>query len=923
MTEFNSKPPLITRFLHIGPALSDFNSIVPITTTSNGSNSTTTNSNQTPTATSSKPVPVRIPTVCSAFNSQENKLLDQAWERLSESQKRRARKHYRRSTATTNLSKSGKNYVSTEGPGVEEETSPASTVKSGGDSSTPETSTEEDLLDKLNLILAPSDSQPSDTYPPQDEISVLIAEDTPPIDESEEEEEEDLVLNLALDDEPYIVPVGLDSMFTVDVRHLKLSPAFWHGPSINVFRGEWFYASSSKSKYYPCEPELCEELEEAYDHIRPWDSSYADEIRSALQIGTEAEDKLKFHLPSYNHDVIFQSPSHGRIYSTAVSSQLSKKLLTNFFGSISRQQTQYSGGTVVVRGWNNIRRWNNAASEQRDMAKSEDLPVQNKSASGNNTTADMLEEEGQEDEAMGEVTQLVLVIHGIGQKLAQSYETFDFVHACNQLRLECNKVTQSDPRMPKLLQKRRIQLIPIRWRHSLNFEMEGFDDNDSGTEQSEEEGGSTNKFTMQDIQVKGSINFIREVITGLVLDVPLYMSPKQHRLMTEAVKEQANKVYQLFCRRNSYYTGKKVSIIAHSLGAALTVDILSLQPTEVPRNSSHHHIDRDGDSCMNERDAHQERSEDQWESQKDLQFCFGTETVFLVGSPVSLSACHWMTSNTLQQVAFFFHLHRAQLIARLPPKKAFNPSSEWKRKKRIATDEVGRYGCLAAEKIYNVYISTDPVAYCEFDQKFIFFSTPLEQPLMIMKRYAKQIRPIDVNSMTQKLLTLFESRTTINEKRTIKHMGSLASISSLILKRSSWFRSPNPDPKLDTPATEDPVMDNNGVEEADSVLERQVDRKRTISKTSSNQHRSVSEMVNVKKRRGDVSDAQLRFEALNPTGCVDFVIPSLGMNQYLDMVTAHAAYWSEPRFAKFVLTQLFGDWDLLKKVGDLERGDIE
>lgn len=44
--------------------------------------------------------------------------------------------------------------------------------------------------------------------------------DTIQSSEDELDDEEDLVLNLTLDEKPYIVPVGLDSLFTVG-KYLK------------------------------------------------------------------------------------------------------------------------------------------------------------------------------------------------------------------------------------------------------------------------------------------------------------------------------------------------------------------------------------------------------------------------------------------------------------------------------------------------------------------------------------------------------------------------------------------------------------------------------------------------------------------------------------------------------------------------------
>lgn len=50
------------------------------------------------------------------------------------------------------------------------------------------------------------------------------------------------------------------------------------------------------------------------------------------------------------------------------------------------------------------------------------------------------------------------------------------------------------------------------------------------------------------------------------------------------------------------------------------------------------------------------------------------------------------------------------------------------------------------------------------------------------------------------------------------------------------------------------------------------------------------------------------FRALNPHGCIDFIYDSGGMNQYLDMLSAHVSYWTSKSFATFVLTQLFSDF---------------
>lgn len=48
-----------------------------------------------------------------------------------------------------------------------------------------------------------------------------------------------------------------------------------------------------------------------------------------------------------------------------------------------------------------------------------------------------------------------------------------------------------------------------------------------------------------------------------------------------------------------------------------------------------------------------------------------------------------------------------------------------------------------------------------------------------------------------------------------------------------------------------------------------------------------------------------RFAALNPRGGIDFYLPSSSVNDYLDMITAHGNYWSDPNFAAFLLAETF------------------
>ncbi|KDE07713.1 hypothetical protein MVLG_01987 [Microbotryum lychnidis-dioicae p1A1 Lamole] len=297
---------------------------------------------------------------------------------------------------------------------------------------------------------------------------------------------------------------------------------------------------------------------------------------------------------------------------------------------------------------------------------------------------------GDEQGGVGEVDELVLVCHGIGQKLAGKYESFSFVHACNHFRTACTNLSASNLLAP-LLSKKRAQFIPLLWRTDLSFDDDAEDLGDSADEH------LRNQFSLDDIEIKGSIPLLRQVVSGLVLDVPFYLSHHKGKMLKAVVKE-ANRIYRLFCMRNPGFAarGGKISIIGHSLGSALCADILSTQPTYVKPLSEMSNAEKYSES----------------------QFVFDTRLFILVGSPL----------------AFFLHLGQGQLIARRGRARTQNVGRD------IALDRAGRYGCMAIDAVYNVYHETDPVA-------FALNAT-------VDREYAKLIKPIAIPSTNS---TLFEN----------------------------------------------------------------------------------------------------------------------------------------------------------------------
>ncbi|QIW99694.1 hypothetical protein AMS68_005212 [Peltaster fructicola] len=264
------------------------------------------------------------------------------------------------------------------------------------------------------------------------------------------------------------------------------------------------------------------------------------------------------------------------------------------------------------------------------------------------------------------VTDLVLVIHGIGQKLSQRMEAWHFTHAINAFRREVNvEVGTKECKARFRRDMGSIMVLPVNWRHTLSFEEGGYRNEDP----------AVNEFTLADI-TPDTLPSVRNIVSDVMLDVPYYMSQHQSKMIAAVVKE-ANRVYRLWCTNNPGFAEHgRVHIIGHSLGSVMSVEILSRQPTKLPQHLA------DPVTLSTESIA-------------DIDhFLFNTHNLFLAGSPAG----------------FFLLLKKAQLLPRIDSSSAAaldDPSS-------LTLDicgKQGQYGCIAVENIYNLINGYDPVAY--------------------------------------------------------------------------------------------------------------------------------------------------------------------------------------------------------------------
>ena len=179
---------------------------------------------------------------------------------------------------------------------------------------------------------------------------------------------------------------------------------------------------------------------------------------------------------------------------------------------------------------------------------------------------------------------------------------------------------------------------------------------------------SKNQFTLKDITAE-SIPAVRNLISDVMLDIPYYLSHHKKQMIAAVIKE-ANRIYRLWIKNNPGFEKKgRVHLIAHSLGSVMALDILSKQPTSLPKEIS----------LMSGR-------------ARDDIFEFDTTNLFFCGSPAG----------------FFLLLNTAPL---LPRKGRNKPGTDGEDISAGVVGEADTYGCLAVDNLYNVMHYNDPIAY--------------------------------------------------------------------------------------------------------------------------------------------------------------------------------------------------------------------
>ncbi|KAI1248024.1 hypothetical protein MGN70_010272 [Eutypa lata] len=462
----------------------------------------------------------------------------------------------------------------------------------------------------------------------------------------------------------------------------------------------------------PIDPAVANQLEAGYRELKPHTETWADELRSAIEVGPLGEEKVSHPLwpketkpssrgrteskeppisnnpfcaarcfrgeaaaegtllPTSNEDSTASVPAHKKfeqyhvIYKDSTTAFLLKPSLrpSAYYGRrpVAKITKGLTIGIPVVRGFDYEAWMRKHQKRQTQQQYYQQYGVNREN--GTQRSRENVCPACEAEEARSQVTDLVLVIHGIGQKLAEKVETYHFTHAVNTFRRAINLELRTEPVKAVLRDGQNgIMVLPINWRQNLSFE--------EGGPMKEEDKDNYNPqgFGLKDIEPK-TIPAVRSMISDVMFDIPFYMSHHKPK-MVAAVVSEANRVYRLWCQNNPGFLERgRVHVIAHSLGSVMAMEVLSRQPTLAP-------------PLQLEKPLHLDHFE------------FDTKNLFLLGSPA----------------AFFLLLERGALMPRRGRRKPGADPADTVSGSVVGN--AGLFGCIAVDNIYNVLAREDAVAY--------------------------------------------------------------------------------------------------------------------------------------------------------------------------------------------------------------------
>lgn len=278
----------------------------------------------------------------------------------------------------------------------------------------------------------------------------------------------------------------LGNLYEVDLASRTCTSVYWPGEIYIVTRGTWFY-------------DTWQPLDEDYSRLIEPVHLTLFKGKKCIDFSGDSTCKALHSEPFSEFNVDWYSPQEVYLYSQGTPS----KIVRSFTQKLG--YFQKSAGSKIYRGY-------------KEVATDADKPQ--------------------------DISHLVFVVHGIGQKMnigAQIFRNTSLIR--DRVSSLKNKFFSDCPK--------RVEFFPVEWRSNLVLD-----------------GGTVDSITPPHVK------YLRQVLNTSAMDIMYYTSPIYMAEIQDGLVTEMNRLYTMFRDRNPTFV-PKVSVIAHSLGAVITYDVVT------------------------------------------------------------------------------------------------------------------------------------------------------------------------------------------------------------------------------------------------------------------------------------------------------------------------------------------------------------
>eukprot|EP01025_Chloroclados_australasicus_P010893 TRINITY_DN1460_c0_g5_i1.p1 TRINITY_DN1460_c0_g5~~TRINITY_DN1460_c0_g5_i1.p1 ORF type:complete len:674 (+),score=66.25 TRINITY_DN1460_c0_g5_i1:270-2024(+) len=151
------------------------------------------------------------------------------------------------------------------------------------------------------------------------------------------------------------------------------------------------------------------------------------------------------------------------------------------------------------------------------------------------------------------VKQLLFVVHGIGQNMQGA----DIIKDAQNVKNTIDQQLQDEVDLDERKFSGRMEVLPVQWRKNLNLQADELCDK------------------LMPVGGRSTRQFLHQTC----VEVLLYLTPNSSQQIMDNLTLGLNETYRRFLARNPLFQGT-IGIMAHSLGSALTWDLLAHQPPQ-------------------------------------------------------------------------------------------------------------------------------------------------------------------------------------------------------------------------------------------------------------------------------------------------------------------------------------------------------